>query len=321
MIAKTSYNTGAAVRLQASQTQKIEEAIKRSLISSDLKNMGFGVAKMGNVNPVFVSGIQESDGQIPGFIHPVLVKEKDEYYLVSDIRAYKATTQLYPTMRDFEAAVKNKSEYALVKHRAALETRWANGDQERLLSQLKFAGSVFANWICQALNHTYSLDKADQLRVITLAIYYYHLLFVDRAKLEGHAFEAAVIHSINATKLPAKEIYELLDDMPPITSIYDFCEMIKDRLQNLRLRDFNLMLLLEAVKHSWYGNNAKELIAVALEYPPAWIVVVYAALTERTYKSSMIYKLIEAQAKRTRDVDEFLGNFVDLVAALVIPAE
>jgi hypothetical protein len=71
------------------------------------------------------------------------------------------------------------------------------------------------------------------------------------------------------------------------------------------------------LKNTWYGNNAKELIATALEFPPAWITIVYAAMTEKTYRNSPIYKLIEIQAKRAQSVDEFRGNFYDLVMSTV----
>ena len=75
------------------------------------------------------------------------------------------------------------------------------------------------------------------------------------------------------------------------------------------LAEFNLAMLLTLIRNTWYWNNAKDVIATALEYPPAWIAIVYAAMTEKTYKNSPVYKLIEIQAKRSRNVEEFRLNY------------
>ena len=316
-----SYETGACL-LEVALAKRLEVALKKALISGDLKSMKFGVTPKDGVSAVFVSGLADEEASIEKFIHPIIVTGADhQKYLVSDIRPFKATSTLYPSEADFEKAVKNKSEYALVKNRAVLELRWITGDATRLLSRLNFAGSVFGTWIAQSLTRVYALDMADQTRLTALGIYYYHTLFTNASVLEGHALDAAVIHTINTTKMPAKDVYTLFEDMPEVKNINDFCEMVKAKLQNLRLVDFNLLLLVESVKFTWYGTNAKELIKVALEYPPAWIAIVHAALTERTYHSSQVYKLIEVQAKRSRNVDEFLGNYRDLILDLIVDVE
>lgn len=315
----TSYDTAMA---QAFSQNKLEQALKQAFVSGDLQNMQFGVNPIGGCTAVFVSGMNPDENTIPPFVHPFLVKNiKGKDYLVTDIRAFKATTQLYPSQNDFEAAVKNKSEYALVKNRAILELRWIAGESAKLRSQLSFAGSVFGSWISQALTKVYALDLHDQLRVTAIALYYYHSLFTEGSKLDDAEVEVAVIHTIKVTKLPAKEVYEIFSKIPELHSVNDLCTAIKEGLENIRLRDFNLLMLMTVLKNSWYGNNAKELIAVAVEYPPAWISIVYAAMTEKTYRSSPIYKLIEIQAKRSENVETFRNNFADLIDSVVSATE
>lgn len=315
-ILNSSYET---TMCQSFPYGKLEQALKEALISTGLAGKTFGVLPIGNQHAVFVSGIDPEETKIPPFIHPFLIKNfKGDSYLITDIRAFKATTQLYPSTKDFEESVRNKSEYALVKSRAVLELRWAAGDAAKLRSQLSFAGSVFGSWISQSVSKTYALDYHDQLRVAAIAIYYYHGLFTSAKKLEDQHLEAAVIHTINATKLPAQEVYALFEKLPEMSNAEDLCLAIQNGLENVRLRDFSFALMLTILKNSWYGINAKEMIATAIEYPPAWISIVYAALTEKTYRNSPIYKLVEIQAKRGRNIDEFKMNFLDLVQKSII---
>jgi hypothetical protein len=70
--------------------------------------------------------------------------------------------------------------------------------------------------------------------------------------------------------------------------------------------------LLTIVRNSWFGTNAKDYIAVALEHPPTWMAIVYTAIVERTYKNSMIYRVAEKAGKRG-GAEEFIKNYTALV--------
>lgn len=314
MLRTSSYDTTIG---QAINHSKLEQSLRLALSNGLIDKRRLNILPIGDCSAVFVTGMDAEESQIPAFGHPFLVEHKGKKYLVSDVRSFKATTQLYPTDTDFEAAVKNKSEYALVKNRAALELRWIAGQQNSIRARLAFAGNVFGSWISQTVSRVYALDLNDQLLATAIAIYYYHTLFTASKKLEGQALEKAVIHTINATKLQAKEVYELFEKMPEMEDVAGLCAGLKVGLENIRLHDFNALLLLTQLGNSWYGNNAKEMIGVATEFPPAWIAIVFAAMTEKTYKNSPIYKLVEIQAKRTAGVYEFQRNFADLIEDVV----
>lgn len=314
MLRTSSYDTTIG---QANNHTKLEQALKVVISTGQLGERRMNILPIRDCSAVFVTGMNTEENTIPAFVHPVLLEVKGKKYLVSDIRSFKATTQLYPSEKDFEEAVRIKSEYALVKNRAVLELHWVAGHQNALRSRFAFAGNVFASWISQTISRVYALDMSDQLTASAIALYYYHSLFTSSQKLEGPALEKAVIHTINATKLPAKEIYSIFENMPEMKDMHSLCEALKQGLENVRLHDFNALVLLTQLSNSWYGANAKELISVALEYPPAWICIVYAAMTEKTYKNSPIYKLIEVQAKRATNMEEFKRNFADIYDGMI----
>ena len=63
---------------------------------------------------------------------------------------------------------------------------------------------------------------------------------------------------------------------------------------------------------SWFGSNAKEILAVALEHPPTWYAIVFSSLEERTYKNSMIARVAERFGKGGAWVD-FKNAYSELI--------
>lgn len=315
---KTSYDTIAGSILPS---HRLEAALKEALVSTGLPNQNFGISPVEGISLVFVAGLEAGESHVPAFVHPYLIENfKGKSYLIADVRAYKNHAAQFISAETFEASVKNKPEYMLTKNRAVLELKWVAGMQSALRSKFSFAGNVFAAWISQSVSKVYGLDFYDQRVIMAIAMYYYHTLFTDKAKLEEKALDIAVIHTIKATKLSEREIMDIFNAMPDVTGLDSLCVAIRDIVKNVRLADFNQTMLVTLVQNTWYGNNARDIIAVALEHPPTWIAVVFAALTEKTYKSCQLYRLIEAQA-RGGNVSEFKLNYMDEILSTTVVTE
>lgn len=314
---KTSYETTSGL---ITSNKKLEVALKESLVCG-LQNMSFGVSPLGDTHAVYVSGVSSDETNIPPFIHPYLIENfKGKSYLVTDIRAFRNNSSPYQNQQEFENSVRNKTEYALVKNRSIIELHWVAEDPAKMRTRFSFAGNVFAAWISQSVSKAYALDFHDQFKIMAVAIYYWHSLFTQETKLKDRLLENAVFHAAKVTKLPAEEIHLIFEKIPEIHSVNELCIAIQESVENIRLRDFNVVMLMTLVRNTWYGVNAKELIAVALEYPPAWISIVFAALTEKTYRSSPVYRIIEAQAKRA-NAEEFKMNFLDTIRRVAYAVE
>lgn len=317
-VAKTSYKTSMGLTLPLNG---LEHAIKRALASTSLKNANFGVSPINEIHAIFVTGAESAESEIPAFFHPYLIENyQGASYLVTDVRAFRQGKGDAWDAAAFEANVKNKTEYHLVKTRAAVELMWVAGERDQFRRQFGFAARVFAAWISQSVAKTFGLDIHEQYRVMAAAMYYYHCLFTMDNKLDSDAQEIAVVHTIKATRLPEKEVKEIFEAMPEIFDCRDLCKAIAGSIQNIRLETFNLPLLLNLVTNTWYGLNAKDMIAVALEYPPVWTTIVFTAMTEKTYKSSPIARLVESQ-DRSGAANEFKLNFADKLDSVVMAAE
>lgn len=316
---KTAYDTTAGSIIDLSG--KVELPIKEAMVSGVLDGVNLGIEPIENCDVVFIIGGSNNESRIPAFIHPYLIKNfKGMNHLVTDARLFRTSSNEYQSPKEFEASVRNKTEYTFLKNRTALNLLWLKEDRRAIRSRFSFACSVFSAWLSQAISKEYALDLQDQYRLMALTIYYYHTLFVEEKQLSGEALEIAVVHTIKATKLPAATVYSLFESIGDIGNISDYCEATKVVIENVRLKDFNLAILLTVIRNSWFATNSKEILSVALEHPPTWIAIVGSVLMERSYRSSPLFNVINFQSKRG-NANEFQMNYVEMLRTSIVAVE
>jgi hypothetical protein len=307
-IFKTPYDTSIGSSFVIDKTQI---AIKESIVRDGL---GFNSKFKNNleIKPVLVEGTSTGESNIPYFAHPLLVTGVDKkLYMCSDVRPYLTSGN----NGSYQKQIKNQTEYNISKSRLALNILWLTESPTKLRDISNLPMSVFASWISESLTKRFALDPKDQfLLAITAAIYYQSLfteftIFTDEDK---NKIAAPVMRS---TKADSKTVFEVMDKITNLGNISDFCSACKVVLENPRIEDLNAGLLITIIGNTWFGMSAKEVLAVALEHPPTWITIVYAALTERTFKNSMIAKIAERQAG-SKGGDDFLRAFVSTVSIL-----
>lgn len=306
-IFKDSYQTTVG---SVFVTKQIETAIKESIIKDGLDSMNLNVKHEGDIKPIFITGRFPSESEIPLFTHPIsIINFQHSNYLCTDLRLFFRKDA---PLDNIEASVKNLTEYNFAKSRAILNLMWLSHGVGEIRNGLQFAGVVFASWLSEAIAKTYALDFKDQTALSIVTSYYYQSLFSEDTVMDEDTKQKMAVHTIKATKAPSDFVFQIFDQITEMKDINDYCDNLVKIVENVRLKDFNLAMLLTIVKNSWYGTNAKEIISVAMEHPPTWIAIVYTALNERTYKTSMIYRIAERFGKRGA-ADEFNRNYIDIV--------
>jgi hypothetical protein len=306
-IYKDSYETTVGSMFV---TKQIETAIKESIIKDNLGEATLNVKHGGNIIPIFITGTHPSESGIPLFTHPISIFNfSGKNYLCTDLRFFIKKDTSY---NEIELGVKNFTEYNFSKSRAVLNLSWLDGGVSQMKTSLSFGGIVFSGWISELIAKTYALDFKDQTTLAIIASFYYQSLFSDQTVFDEDTKQKMAVHTIKATSAPAETVFAIFDKISDIKSINDFITNVVNILENVRLKDFNFAMLLTLAKNSWYGTNSKEIISVAMEHPPTWLAIVYTALNEKTYKSSMVYKIAERFGKRG-GADEFNMNYVSLV--------
>lgn len=304
---KDSYRTTIGSHLI---TKDIETAIKESIIKDGIDRNNLNVISDGEYKMIFITGINNSEDNIPLFTHPLVVENfNGKNYLCSDIRLY---INKNANIKDLNNFIKNKTEFNFAKSRAILNLLWLNGHVSDIKNSTILASTVFSVLMTSIISKNYALDMKDQLTLSIISNFYYQSLFMTDPDFTEEQKQKMAVHTINTTGAKAEFVFEIFDRINTMKDINDYIENVKNILENVRLKDFNLALLLTIIKNSWYGTNAKDIISVAIEHPPTWIAIVYTALSERTYKNSMIYKTAENFGKRGK-ADEFIKSYTQLI--------
>lgn len=295
---KTSYDTtlGAAI-----QTKVLSTSIKEAIITDSIELNTLGIIPSDQISALFVLGTTTSESNIPLFAHPLLVEHNKKTYLCSDIRLFVKTNAATTDSRN--PPPKNQVEYNFVKSRTVLNLAWLTGSQNAMKNSFGFAATVYAMWISEVVSKRFALDPRDQLILSIIAHYFFQSLHYEEDITNEDTKQLFTVHTMKATKANSQIVFEVFDKLGKMSSLEDFCNNVKTVLENVRLKDFNPGTLITCISMSWFGTNAKEILAVALEHPPTWYAIVYSSLEERTYKNSMIARVAERFGKGGAWVD------------------
>lgn len=305
MIYKTPYETTLGEMVDLKNTIR---TLKESVVRESLYSNNFDLAPMNDVLPCFVTGYGGSESVIPYFTHPLYVEmEGGMKLLCGDVRPFvRQRLEDRPTIRD----VKNITDFNLAMSRMALSMEWMCSGTSRIKNDLFFAGQVYAYWISDSIGKRYGLDPKDQMIVTITAHYYYQSLFFD--EIDEHRVQQFAVQTAKVTRMAPKMIFEVFDKIGEVKGVSSLCDAIKATTENIRMGELTTGVLLSMVANSWYGHNAKDIISVAIEHPPTWCSVVYASITERSYKNFLISKISERHGKNGL-ADGYVKAFADLV--------
>jgi len=294
-IFKTAYDVTACSGYRLKETN---DKLKHAMITSSLHHLDLQINDADEFCIGLVEGGNSSSDVIPYFNHPLFLQDS------SSINKHGKDTVLID-VRNFgkwntpqqKFIVRNEPEYSWNILRGVLNHIWVNGRMEIFRDISTIPVSVYAALISECIARKYALDAGEQAIVAIVAGFYYYSLFT-----EDNTFDETTLNKIagniaRTTRIPAAKVFEVITDMKVLHSLEELCEALKAKTNSIRLNDFNVGVLLAVVSGNWFGNNARENLAVGLEHIPTWLMICYAALSEATFKRSVLAKLVDRFAK------------------------
>jgi hypothetical protein len=286
---------------------KCADALSRSFLPS------FKASSIYNeeaLSVFLIRGGEVAQDVIPFFHHPILVDLPGldvKQGLFVDVRPYGA---FVPAQNFFR--LRNIDEYIWTVKKAALGAAWLINRQEKIRDLSPLPAQVYSTVISQVLTTRFALEIGDQLKIRAAACWFYLSLFSQADDYDEFQRNQMIGRVAQITKIPAGTVYEILGDEPPVwKDLNEFCEGVKNLTGNIRLQKFERGLLIECVSRIWYGNNSAETIAVGLEHPPTWIMIIYGCVGQASFKRSTIFKTVDKYAKQ--GVGETLLKQIDRV--------
>ena len=255
------------------------------------------------LKPVILYGTTLEEKDISPLAHP-LINSKNKW-IALDLRPVVNVDK-----ETKKVSVRNDSEFQLAVQRFVLTGLFAVGKRSGLYN-IKLPQFVFGDWLASSLTHKFGLTPGDQTRLAVLAMLYYQRLFTNQPFTE---------EDLSKFKLRLKKefygedtIDEVVTKAGVLETLDDLCKAFYSVTENVRLKNMDYNVLVSVVSNSWFGINAHETTILALSHPPTWIAMVFASLTQRSFRSSSVSKTVEQRSKRGAD-EEFLKELSHLTA-------
>lgn len=236
---------------------------------------------------------------IPVFNYPLIVQESGVSRSVIDARTLVA---LQP---NGSLRARRADELMAKVILAQLALDWADGEYARLLNFNAMPLGVFANWLGEVIAKRFHLNPLAQMQVGILAAVLYTSNFREGTTPSAQEAASIVNYISKATGYKASDVIPVLESYNHIGDIEEFCECARNYTQDIHLRDLNASTLLSVVGGYWYGNAGREIIAVALEYPPVWLSLVFQAITDRSFKKAGLSDVVLRNTYR-KDHESFV---------------
>ena len=227
------------------------------------------------------------------FSHPldIVVKNGDKM-VIGDVRPFTKISKL----NGFD--ITKTVEYDLARRRAVLHSIWKTADQYLLQNALSPLTQIYASWISESLSKHLNVDAFTQLKIANIAAWWFWCQCNKEEGLDDYKRSKIYREICEATRSSYETVEEDLNDIAYFDSIETFCEEVKSRTDATRLKHLDPASLIQLASGGWMGTWSREIMSVAIEYPPYLIAVVYSAMHERGTRSAMFSKFVQRFATR-----------------------
>lgn len=237
---------------------------------------------------------------------PIPIKLADQVYV--DARTFAGVD------KNGELKIRNPVEHQLRLDQARWEIVWARhgAQQAVLMAQFPSHHEIFGKWIGDLLTNTYALTPYQSAQVQVLAGAF------SVGQFAGHISDPLQVRRFQ--ERVAQELRLDVGLMETVTgygeeniafprTLDEFIEMLKAADISARLSDVRSETLSQAASKSFFGiSNEDWLCRVALEYPPALLVMIAASLRNNMFNRTRIGALVR-NSKAMKDKQRFLMNY------------
>jgi hypothetical protein len=235
------------------------------------------------------------NNDVPAFTHPFLIEFDGKPTLVIDHRSYVRQSG----GSTVALTVTNLADYKFQTTRVLFNLHWLT-NPEALLNLGELGPVVFCRWLSESIVRRLGLGPEEQAKVMTVSLFYWHSLFRNGEEWEEKE-KLRILTKLNQiSAIPTSLSMAIVDQITVMTGIDSYIETLKAVVNSVRLENLNTPLLFSMLGGSWFGLNAKETVAVALEHPPTFCAILLSALESRSYQKSGLGQLVKDLDRKDR---------------------
>ena len=292
---KTAYDT---IACSGAMISKIIEPITLSDGKTNSSYCGIGE----------INGMYGQD-RIPSFLHPIYIERLKNIFV--DVRPYVGFDKFTQ-----EVFIKNQTGYKLTCLRGALNKIWVIEKPAYLRDISSFPMATYVAWLSENIARRFALDGAAQYQLSILTAIFYNSHFTDDKDLSSTDKQHLASYLSRQLKLSGEDVYNVLEQYSVIHSIDEYCEAARVITGSVSLQQLNKGTLISVINNTFFGVNASENAAVAIEHPPTWMGILLDAIQNQAfYKKTIIGGIIsrkqfdDSRTSFLRSVVSMLSHF------------
>lgn len=290
----TAYDT---LPYRGHSLKEIEKSLAMIAATEATKNVEFRNFQEMN-KPKFVMLVCGDSPHVlttPQFVHPVPVVDavSGKVQMAVDVR-----TVVGFDMRQQGYFVKRMEDTQFRIEYAQLAYLWYINKNRRELSISNAYSALYGNWLRDVINRRLAVTPAEQLQIAILGALFFESQFFNGTERELTDREVNGIVSVvhRGLNVQATEVYKLIEQAEiqlPIANLADFAQLLERATGNVRLREVGPEVIITLVERTTSVENANELCAAALEYPPAFMALVNRHLRDRMLKNTTLGRHVD----------------------------
>lgn len=206
--------------------------------------------------------------------------------------------------------------YNLTVMMAELTIMWYQGSEtvkRDLLNIGDFPIKMFTAWVGNTLANRMTLDLSQAtLLKAALAIYYVQLFSPLTESSSQEDIDKVLVRASRAlSSVDPLTLAEAVGTVPPLPNIRSFVDWAIKLIDSPRMETFNVSIMYTALGTT-FGPQYREAVAVALEYPPLWLAILFSACNDRNARTTSLGDLVKRLAQKDAD-KEFLKSMNQLL--------
>lgn len=237
-----------------------------------------------------VAFITHDSPDVPGFMHP-LIRTSSKGDLRSTM-VYVDARPFATKQKDGTWKVRSENDFRQLIQRAKLSYHWAMGEVTDFIALGELPLKLYLNWVGNMVGRHLAIDPLTQFKVSALAGMYYLSQHYELDLLDQESYQIKMADKVSrAMRSSIEEVRALVQDGSPLYNLEVFVEALRTKTGSVRLEDVSVAYLFNVVGGSWFGNNARELTAIALDHPPTWISILNQSMNDRSYRKAGLSQL------------------------------
>ena len=249
-----------------------------------------------------VTGNNSFQEGIPTFIFPLVDEDYSDKRVFIDMRPFGSYDLNSDTFK-----VRQVEQCEALRLQGSLALSWARDRQAAIEYMSPLPIAIFVTWLGEALAKRVNLTGRDQYIVTIIAAILYNNNFRN-SPLEVDEDKNVLFNTVTRTlRYNDTGVNQMLiNEYGWVSDVNDFCKACYEATQSVALKNVNPSILFTLTGGSMWGSHAAEKLAVALEYPPTWITILYQIITDRSYKGRCQLSTITERAMYKKYKEDFV---------------